>query len=57
MNKKTVSLSVQVTREQKIALDNAAEETGKTRKAIIKDAIEDWLIAHDYMDPLERIAI
>ena len=46
-----------VPKEIKIALDVAAEDTGMMKKDIIKDALEEWLIAHGYLEPYNRIAI
>lgn len=45
-----VSAHMLVDRKIKRALKNASEETGKTRKVIIAEALEKWLIGHGFLD-------
>lgn len=46
-----------VTREMKIAYDNATEETGMLRHQILTEALRDWLAAHGYFDAYKGIAL
>lgn len=46
-----------VSREMKIAYDNATVETGMLRNQILTEALRDWLIAHGYLDAYRGIAL
>lgn len=52
-----IAASFFASREVKMAYNQASIDTGLMKREIMKAALEEWLIAHGYLDPYKRTAI
>ena len=52
-----IGSNIPVTREVKIAFNNASRETNKLKREILSEALEEWLVGHGFLDPKDKIAI